>query len=77
MSPPKDVAVDSVVARIADELDADPLDLEPLADSVDPELVGAFVEDDGVLAGSELRFRHEGHDVLVAGDGGISVEGPD
>jgi hypothetical protein len=74
MNTPEDVVLDRVVARIAEELDVDTLGLDPLADVVDPEMVGAFVEADGVLPESEIRFRYEGCDVLVAGDGAVSVE---
>ena len=72
-----DVVIDSVVARIADELDVDALDLEPLASVIDPEMVSCFMTSDAVLPDSELRFRYEGREVHIAGDGTVTIYPPD
>lgn len=77
MSSQDDVVIDTVVARIAEELEADPLDLEPLANVVDPDLVSGFMTAEGVHPGSELRFRYEDRDVRIDGDGSVSIERPD
>ena len=77
MSAQDDVVIDRVVARIADELDADALDLEPLATVIDPDLVSGFLTADGVLPESELRFRYEGRIVHISGDGAVTIERPD
>ena len=74
MSAQDDVVIDSVVARIADELDADALDLEPLATVIDPDLISGFLTADGVLPESELRFHYEGREVRIAGDGTVSID---
>lgn len=77
MSEQDDVVIDAVVSRLAEELDADALELEPLASVIDPDLVSGFMTADGVLPESELRFRYEGRDVRIAGDGSVSIEQPD
>jgi len=77
MSAQDDVVIDRVVVRIADELDADALDLEPLASVVDPDLISGFLTADGVLPESELRFRYEGREVQISGDGAVSIERAD
>lgn len=77
MSAKDDVVIDRVVARIADELDADALDLEPLAAVIDPDLISGFLTADAVLPESRLRFRYEGRVIEISGDGTVSVERPD
>lgn len=77
MSAQDDVVIERVVARIAEELDADALELEPLANAIDPDLVSGFMTAEGVLAGSELQFYYEGREVRIAGDGTISIDRPD
>ena len=77
MSAQDDVVIDRVVARIAEELDADALDLEPLATVIDPDLISGFLTADAVLPDSQLRFRYEGREIRISGDGAVSVERPD
>lgn len=72
-----DVVIDKVVARIADELDVDALDLEPLGSVIDPEMVSGFMTSESVLPESQLRFRYEGREVHIAGDGTVTIDPPD
>lgn len=72
-----DVVIDRVVARIADELDVDALDLEPLGSVIDPETISGFMTSEAVLPESELRFRYEGREVHIAGDGTVTIDRPD
>lgn len=68
------VTVEHVVTRIAAELGEDVLELEPLGEVIDPELVRAFLASEAVRPGSELRFQYEGHTVTIDGNGSITVE---
>lgn len=77
MSAQDDVVIDRVVARIAEELEADALDLEPLGNVIDPDLVCGFMTEEGVLPSSELQFTYEGRQVCIAGDGAVSIERAD
>ena len=77
MSAQDDVVIDRVVARIAEELEANALDLEPLGNVINPDLVCGFMTDEGVLPGSELQFDYEGREVRIGGDGAVSIERAD
>jgi hypothetical protein len=77
MNTQDDVVIDSVVARLSSELDVDALELEPLANVVDPEVVSAFITAEEILPGSELRFYYEGHEVTIGGDGTVTIERSD
>ena len=67
----------AVIATLADVLDADPIELEPLQSSVDPDAL-----DEGVRLRREMdgdihvEFTHEGHAITVSsyGVGTISQE---
>lgn len=66
-----DRASTRVVEAVAAAADADPLEMAPLADVVDPEAL------DGLFAsGAEgrLAFRYDGHDVTVHSDGRVLVD---
>lgn len=53
---------------------ADPLVLDPLADAIDPDLVADFVDSENVAPDSELRFEYADREVVVTGDGAVTVE---
>lgn len=63
----------TVVERVADCLDADPLNIEPLSNVIDPDVLDAFADAGAVGADSELRFHYLGCDIVVYGDGRISL----
>lgn len=64
----------TLVERAAARCGADPLELEPLATVIDPELVTAFATSDSVRPGSELRFEYAGCEVRVGGTGELIVQ---
>lgn len=75
---PRD-AVTTVVMAVADEKGVSPLELEPLAESLDPELLERLVDsDDGPSAGRapELEFHYADCHVTVTGDGHVTVQEP-
>lgn len=64
----------TVVERVADRLDADPLNLKPLSRVIDPDVLDAFTNAGAVDPESELRFRYLGCDIVVYGDGRIRLD---
>lgn len=64
----------TVVERVADCLNADPLNLKPLSRVIDPDVLDAFANAGAVDPDSELRFRYLGCDVVVYGDGRIRLD---
>lgn len=67
----------SVVTAVADCRGVDPLELEPLADAIDPALLTGYATSEAVLPGSELRFGFAGCLVRITGDGDVVVRGPE
>jgi hypothetical protein len=69
-------ATEAVVLAVAEATDADPLDLDPLYDCVDPDALDDLFEsgDDGTarLSGS-FTFEYEGCDVAVHADQRVVV----
>lgn len=66
----------TVVAAVADLVDAKPGALDPLYYTVDPEALNALFESNAVDSGHALprvTFTYEGCDVEVAGDGTVTV----
>lgn len=65
---------ESVVLAVADAVDADPLDLEPLHDSVDPDALDQLFTSTGDQADSvrgRVEFRYADCDVAVHADGHV------
>jgi len=66
---------ESVIYAVANAVGVDPIDLDPLYDTIDPEAVDALF-DDGFEG--RLAFTYEGHDVVVTSDGptvdGVQVD---
>ena len=57
---------EAVVTAVADAKGVDPLDLDPLYDSVDPDaLDGIFGGTTGRASGTEIRFEMAGCEVVV------------
>lgn len=65
-----------VVSLVADTTGADPLELPPLFDAIDPEAVQRVVQS-GAAGSTKVRFEYAGCEVVVTGDGGLYVlDGP-
>lgn len=64
----------SVIDALATELDADPVELEPLYNVIDPEALDQLFQDDG-SATVTVRFTYDGHAVDVRSDGTIQIDG--
>lgn len=64
-----------VVTEVATASGADPADLRPLHDVIDPDALEALFDDtDGAkLTDGHVSFNYEGHLVRVEGDGVVSV----
>ncbi|NHN47557.1 hypothetical protein G9464_08100 [Halostella sp. JP-L12] len=66
---------EAVVAAIADELDADPLAIDPLHDAVDPDALEALFENTDTAArrGGEVSFESNGCRITVSATGDVSA----
>lgn len=64
----------SVIDALADALDTDPVELEPLYHAVDPEALDRLFGE-GTPASARLEFAYGDHRVEVRGDGTILVDG--
>jgi hypothetical protein len=66
-------ASEGVVAAVADAADTSPMDLEPLARTLDPDALDRFVDrlSDGPVG--SVEFAYSGYDVTVSGDGSVDV----
>lgn len=62
-----------IVTRTAEAVGASPLEIAPLGSVVDPALLDEFVTCDAVAPDTELRFEYEGSEVVVAGDGAVTI----
>ena len=63
----------AVVAAVADAENASAADLPPLYDSVDPDALDEFVANDGANS-RKVEFEFAGYEIVVEGDGTLSVE---
>lgn len=65
---------DALVRAVADFADADPLELQPLYETVDPETLNEFVGADELpdVAGN-LTFTFEGYEVTVYASGLLEI----
>ncbi len=64
----------AVIATLADVMDADPVDLEPLHATVDPDALNSLVGDRHETDGAtNVSFTHEGHVITVSNDGVITI----
>ncbi|TYL38986.1 hypothetical protein CV102_10485 [Natronococcus pandeyae] len=65
-----------VVRAVAIEIDADPLEMEPLYDVIDSEALNALFEPtkrDATRSTGTVAFRYAGCAVTVHADGGVEV----
>ncbi|WP_224270901.1 HalOD1 output domain-containing protein [Haloprofundus salinisoli] len=70
-------ASDAVVMAVADARNADPLELDPLYDTIDPDALDAiFSSSDSAHPSVELEFDIGGCHVTVRGTGEILVSPP-
>lgn len=68
----------TLVLAVADVADANPLELEPLYETVDPETVDEFVRSGGVPEiGGHVEFTFENYDVTVHASGLFEIEPAD
>ncbi|WP_135533459.1 HalOD1 output domain-containing protein [Halostella pelagica] len=67
---------ESVLHAIADELDADLLDLEPLHDAVDPDALETIFDDTSSTSRNtgSVTFESNGCAVTVAANGSVTVQ---
>lgn len=65
---------ETIFERVADREGVDPLDLDPLAETIDPDAIDALVgrsarEDSGL----QITFAYHGYDVTVTAAGAVDV----
>lgn len=63
--------VSDIVNAIAADRDADPLDLPPIYDSIDPDVVTAFVE--SADEDASLEFQYYDTAITVSGNGVVET----
>ncbi|AHG01917.1 hypothetical protein HALLA_01070 (plasmid) [Halostagnicola larsenii XH-48] len=64
----------AVIATLADIMDTDPVELDPLHSTVDPDEVDALVHvRNGTDGDSHVTFTHEGHAITVHSYGVITI----
>ncbi|PSP64122.1 hypothetical protein BRC79_10510 [Halobacteriales archaeon QH_8_67_27] len=66
---------ESVIYAVADESGVSPMDLDPLAWTLDPEALNTYVDDllpDEVASGA-VEFDYSGYTVTVSGDGSVEL----
>jgi hypothetical protein len=70
-----DVELSTEIAQtVAEAVGVDPLELDPLYDVVDPEVVEQLLDTPQVSEESSITFAYAGRQVTVAGEGVIHVE---
>ena len=68
----------AVIATLADAMDTDPVELNPLHSTVDPEALDALAQVRNEMNGDvHITFTHEGHEIRVHSYGVISVMLPE
>lgn len=68
----------TLVIAIADIADVDPLELEPLYETIDPDTVDDFVGSSGLPdVGGHVEFTFENYDVTVYASGLFEIEPAD
>ncbi|NHN48657.1 hypothetical protein G9464_13780 [Halostella sp. JP-L12] len=64
---------ESIAIAVADAKGVDPLDLDPLYESVDPDALERFVGETGDAAVDRVTVTYEGCEVTVRGDRSVVV----
>lgn len=64
-----------VIKAVAEQTDTDPLDLPPLYEAVDPDVLNVVFEPfhGGGPLGTTLAFTYVGHEVTIAYDGEVVI----
>lgn len=69
---------ESFTIAVADIADVDPLELEPLYETIDPDTIDDFVRSGGVPdVGGQISFTYEGYDVTIHASGLFEIEPAD
>ncbi len=64
----------AVIATLADVMDADPVELDPLHSTVDPDALDALVRvRNGTDGDTHVTFTHEGHEIAVHSYGVVAI----
>jgi hypothetical protein len=71
--PGSESAVRTVVETVATAIDADPLDMEPFGNHVDPDALETLCRAGERPGDWELQFHYEGTAIRVTGDGDVRV----
>lgn len=67
---------EKVVSAVAEETDSDPRTLEPLYSVIDPDALDTLFETDELgprRSPSRITFTYSGCEIVVTGDGSVSV----
>lgn len=64
----------TVVQALADELDTDPVELDPLYHFIDPEALDKLFQE-GTPNSAEIQFSYGDHTVTARADGSVVVDG--
>lgn len=71
MSPENETVSERVIQAVATTSSADPLELPPLYDAVDPDALDSLVTE---MTDGEVVFAYAGYEVTVRSDGTIMVD---
>ncbi|WP_436927963.1 HalOD1 output domain-containing protein [Halosimplex amylolyticum] len=66
-------ASETVVEAVAEAANVSPLDLDPLARTLDPDALDSFVARLSKGSGGSVEFVYNGYDVTVSSDGTVDV----
>lgn len=70
MTRPTVTVAEQAVDAVAAEMDADPLDLPPLYDAIDPDALNAWIR---ASSDGEVSFSYAGVSVVIDSEGSIQV----
>lgn len=73
MSPRGQTVTERVIRAVANGTGTDPLELPPLAATIDPDALNALIR---TLSDGEVSFRYAGCAVTVDGSGDVRIENP-
>lgn len=65
---------EAVFTEVAQFEGADPLELDPLAETIDPDALDRLLDRDDDV---EIAFSYHGYDVRITADGVVDIEDPD
>lgn len=67
---------ETVITAVATAIDADPLEMEPLYESIDPDALDRLCQPSNASSTLQLQFSVAGCEVAVRGDGTVTVTPP-